>query len=741
MERLMNVVLSRPRAVLIAWVLILGAAVAFAMQLSGALKAGGFSDPRAEGAIAQQTLERAFDESPNTLLVVLTDETGHVSRQVDAAEAAIADFAPSQVTDYRAHPNWISSDGRTTFVQVGLTASNTDVQNMVPALEAKVGAGLGAAAQVHVTGQPALDYTLNVRSKADAERAEMIAFPILIIVLLLVFRSVTAMAVPLVLAGTSLAIGSGVGYFIAQVTDLSILYSNIVSMIGLAVGIDYSLFVIRRFREELQVGADVDSAVRRAMSTAGRSVLFSGLAVVVALSALFIPRVMAFTSIALGGVVVTLVALVLSLTALPAALKLLGHRINWGSLRPRKPRDPAAGSSWAARQASLLRRPALLLGGSLFVFLLLALPIGQLVLQSPVASTTVLPANDSARIGMDRINEDIGQRGLYPVEVVVSGAPGTTPATMLSAVDRVADVAKQHSAVHDVLALSTIGVPTAALSAQLSDPSAAVMSAPEKVVLGQLWSDRGGQLVSRVVITPAEGPDTTAAHQLVRDLRAELAGSAPAGVDIAVTGVTAQGVDFDNVVVRSIPIIVLFVALVTFLILMVAFRSLLLPLLALLFNAMVVCGSLGILTLVLQDALGRSINSVTPLLLFAVMFGLSMDYMVIMISRMREAYLAGRTHREAVFEGLRHTAAMVNGGAIIMVAVFASFGSAQISIVAEIGIGLAIAVILDAVVIRLIVMPATLLLIGPKVWGRRAMRRNPVASEGAQHRELADAGV
>ncbi len=738
MERLMNVVLARPRAVLVAWLLILGASVAFAMQLSGALKAGGFSDPRAEGALAQQTLQGAFDESPNSLLVVLTDESGHVSGRVAAAEGAINGFSPSQVADYRTHRDWISADGRTTFVQAGFSVANTAVQNMVPALESRVAAAVGPAAQVNVTGQPALDYTLNVRSKADAERAELIAFPILIIVLLLVFRSVAAMAVPLVLAGASLAISSGIGYFIAQATDLSILYSNIVSMIGLAVGVDYSLFVIRRFREELRDGLDVDAAVRRAMGTAGRSVVFSGLAVVVALSALFIPRVMAFTSIALGGVVVTVSALVLSLTALPAGLKLLGHRINWGSLTPRKARARVS-SSWGARQAAMLRRPALLLGGAAFIFVLLALPIGQLVLQSPVASTTILPANDSARIGMDRINQNIGQRGLYPVEVVITGVAGTAPATMLAAVDRVANDAKLHPAVDGVLALSTIGVPTEVLQAQLSDP-AAPLPAPEQTALAQLWSDRGSQIVTRVVITPAQGPDTTATHQLVRDLRADFAGTPTAGVSIAVTGVTAQGVDFDNVVVRSIPIIVAFVALVTFLILMVAFRSLLLPLLALLFNATVVCGSLGILTLVLQDALGRSINSVTPLLLFAVMFGLSMDYMVIMISRMREAYLAGRNHREAVFEGLRHTAAMVNGGAVIMVAVFASFGSAQISIVQEIGIGLAIAVILDAVVIRLVVMPATLLLIGPRVWGRRAVQFRPVPDSPNQP-ELADAAV
>jgi len=248
--------------------------------------------------------------------------------------------------------------------------------------------------------------------------------------------------------------------------------------------------------------------------------------------------------------------------------------------------------------------------------------------------------------------------------------------------------------------------------------------------------------VSRVVVVPAEGPDTTATHDLVAALRADVPGAVPDGVRVYVSGATAQGADFDAVVETSLPVIVLFVSIATIALLTWAFRSWRLPLLALALNGLVVAASLGILTLVFQDWLGVPVNSVTPLLLFAIMFGLSMDYMVIMISRMREHYLAHGDHTAAIQEGLRRTAGLVNSAAIIMVAVFASFGTAQISVVRQLGLGLATAVILDAVVVRLVLMPAALSLLGPKVWGvRRPGRHGSVGAPGGDGTTTAPASA
>ncbi|GAA3824748.1 MMPL family transporter [Streptomyces coacervatus] len=714
MKKLIQLSIERPKAVIAGWLLLLALAVPFALQLEGALKAGGFSDPRGASVHAQQTLERAFKEAPNSLLVVLHDKSGHVADDIGKARAAAQRSGVSGIADSGTHPEWLSKDGRTTFLQVGFTSDNTTVQNLVPDVRKDVEDKVGKGVEVDVTGAPALDYALNVHSKEDVTRAEMIAFPVLFLVLLLVFRSVAAMVVPLVLAGVTLAVTQAIGYGLTQVTDVNSLFTNIVSMVGLAVAVDYSLFIIKRFREELAEGRDVAHALDRTMRTVGHSVLFSGMAVVVALSALFIPRAMSFTSIALGGVTVSIVAVAMATTLLPAVLKLLGHRINWGTLRRRKGAAAAATGERSVKSGRFTGRPGLVLAALAVAFAALALPAAQLTLRVPVASADILPSSDSARQGMERIKSDIGIRDMFPVQVVLTAQAGDSAALVKSATT-IADYAKTAPDVYKVQGVSTLGLPAGSLNTALADSG--TLNGAARAAVQQLWSRTGNTLTTRVLVTPGVDPDSSAAHHLVDKLRSQLDKQSDSKVTARLAGATATGSDFDSLVLGSVGLVVGSVAVLSFLILAFAFRSVLLPLLALAFNAAVVAASLGFLALISGNH-DHSINSVTPLMLFAVMFGLSMDYMVIMISRMREMYLGGVSHRESVLGGLARTAGLVNGAAAIMVAVFASFTSAQISIVRELGISLAVAVVLDAVVVRRLVMPAALLLIGDRIWGR-----------------------
>jgi RND superfamily putative drug exporter len=735
-KKLAHLAVTRPKTVIAGWLLLLALAVPFALQLEGALKTGGFSDPRGESVKAQQTLERAFDEAPNSLLVVLHSKDGSVENAIGQARKAVQREGVSTVTDRTTHPEWLSKDGRTTFLQVGFTSDNTTVQNLVPDLQDDVRDAVGNDVEADVTGAPALDYALNVLSKEDVTRAEMIAFPVLFVVLLLVFRSVAAMVVPLLMAGVTLMATQAIGYGMTQFTDVNSLFTNIVSMVGLAVAVDYSLFIVKRFREELAAGRAVPDALDRTMRTVGHSVVFSGLAVVVALSALFIPRAMSFTSIALGGVAVSLVAVAIAVTLLPAVLSLLGHRINWGTLRRRKNTTETGASRRAGADDRsgnrFTRRPGLVLAGLAVAFVALAAPAAQLTLRVPVASADILPADDSARIGMERIKQDIGVREMFPVQVVLTTDADQADALLKSATD-IASYARSAPGADKVQSVEPF-------SPSLDDPAS--LDTAARTALDQLWTRDGANLITRVVITPSADPDSSSAHHLVDDLRDHLDDRTQPEVTVQLAGATATGSDFDDLVLRSAPLVVLSVALLSFLILLYAFRSVLLPLLALAFNIAVVGASLGFLALV-SGSDDHSINSVTPLMLFAVMFGLSMDYMVIMISRMRETYLDGISHRQAVLGGLARTAGLVNGAAAIMVAVFASFTSAQISIVRELGISLAAAVILDAVVIRRLVMPATLLLIGDRIWGRhrRTGQQSPAPRQTLEPAPVAPAGT
>lgn len=708
--RLVTVALARPKPVLAAWLVLVAVAALAALRLDTALTAGGFSDPRSPSAQAEKLIQQAFGDQPNQALVVLTGTHTVSQADIDAATQILRDNGAATVTGPSTTPGLASADGSTVVLAAGFPGSNASIQNKTPTIQSAL--HQIADVDAYLTGQPALDYALNTHSKEDAARAELIAFPVLVITLLVVFGSLAAALLPLALAGSALALASAVGYLATRYTDISILYTNIVSMVGLAVAIDYSLFIVKRYREELGRGADTDDALRVAFSTAGRSVLFSGIAVAVALVSLFIPNLMAFTSIALGGIVVTVVALLLSLSALPAALKLLGPRIDWGTVplpartrRPRGARRPRASDRTRSIVTGLIAAVALVV---------VAGPAMGLSLQSPVASATILPAHDPARVGLMTAQQRIADHDLFPIQVVVD-APGSTPPTaFLQEVSRVTSVAAARSDVSAASSVTNAGMPTALLARSLATADALPAD-----VRSMLTRD-DGRLVARVIVTAADGPDSVAAHRLVAALRDMPHAST---YSIAVTGATAQGLDFDTALESSLPWIVGFVFLLTFAMLLVAFGSPLLPLLALAFNTLVVGASLGILALLTDLVTRTPVNSVTPVLLFAVLFGLSMDYMVIIISRMIEEHRSGRTFDEAVTIGAASTRGMVNSAAVIMVAVFASFTSAQISIVREIGIGLGVAVVLDAVVIRMLVMPAVLRLIGPRALPGRLRAR------------------
>lgn len=724
MKKITAFVIRRPRSVLAVWALLFVLGALLALRLDGALSGGGFSNPRAEAAVAQKTLQSTFGEPPQQLVVVLRSDAPVAIADIETAARLATDAGAESIAGPADQPDLSSPDERTVALIAGFDDDSTTVQNLVPDLQAELNAA-GLAADGYVTGQPALDFQLNAHSKADALRAEVIVFPVLIVVLLVVFGSVVATLLPLLVAGSALMISLGFGTLATHVTEISNLYSNIVSMIGLAVAVDYSLFIIKRFREELAAGRTTPEAVMETMATAGHSVLFSGIAVAVALSALFIPQVMALTSIALGGVVVALVALAVTMLALPAALVLIGPRIDAGRIPflTRRAKPPV---TKAAVVSSRIRRPGLVGAAGALVLAIVALPVLGLSLQSPVASATVLPADDPARQGLELLESEIGQQGLFPVDVIVTFPAGAEPSRALDQTATASAWLAERDGVESVLDAATL--------APAGSPGALALEAgttPEP--LQRLWSAEGGRISTRLLATTSEGPDSVAAHDLVVEVRNGLSGQLDDGAEVVVTGATAQGLDFDDTLIGSIPLIAVVVLVLTFAMLAFAWRSVILPLLALGFNLLVVGASVGALTLVQGLISDEPLNSVTPILLFAVMFGLSMDYMVIIMSRMRELYRGGLPFDQAVLRGAAVTRGMINSAAFIMVAVFLSFTTAQISIVREIGIGLAIAVVLDAVVIRMLVMPSVLRAIGPRAFGRRGSSPDaPSAASAAE---------
>ncbi len=703
MNRLARLAQRHPWRVIAAWVVLIVSLAPLALHLEDRLKAGGFEDPDGDSQQTARTLERAFGDPANFLQVVVRTDEGTPADVRDGVREAASTAGSTEhvtaVTTWRDDPALTADDGLTSMVLVGLDSDSTTTQNLVAPLRDDLASTSPESVEVDVTGAAALDYDLNVQSKADATRAELIAFPLLFLVLLLIFRSVVAMAVPLVLAGMTLVVTQGIGHVLTRFTDLSILFTNGVSLIGLAVAVDYSLFIVKRHREELEgSGSGAEAALATSMATAGHAVLFSGLAVVVALSSLLIPGLMVFTSIGLAGVVVTVVALAMSMSLLPAVLTVLGPRIDWGRLPRRRTGSAVVATSEASNRPRPggRWRPVAVLLVLTAAFVAMAWPATGARLEVPVASADILPADADSRQGVEALRSSIGTASLFPIQAVVSGADP--------------DAVTQAAAQFARSAQEVGGVERVAL-----DPRTA--TDPDT-----------GDAVARVALSTTLDPDSDGAHRLVEDLRSELAADGTPGVQATLGGATAGGADFDRVVVDSIPAILGAVVLATLALLGWAFRSWRLPVLALVLNGLVVGASLGLLTLYSRRVLDEDINSVTPVLLFAIMFGLSMDYLVIMISRMREHFAAGADHEAAIGRGLRQTAGLVNGAAVVMVAVFASFMSAEISIVRQLGLGLALAVVLDAVVVRMVLMPAALHVLGPRVWGRAARPATPTSS-------------
>lgn len=681
-SRSLSLAQRHPWSVVAAWLIFVLLAAGLGTQLGEVVKAGGFNDARGPSMTGAQLGQEVFGD-PRASLTVVLSSTGPIEAEQVRLAGQAARVLPevTEVLDSSDLPALGAE--RVQVLLVGIDADNTRTQNLVPRLREEVAAAVSVDS--HVTGAAALDYDLNIQSQEDALSAEMIAFPLLVVILLLVYRAVVPTVATLAVAGVCLAGTHGVGVIAARLTDVSNMYITAASLIGLAVSVDYCLFLLSRYREFRQ-SADPSSALASAVATAGHSVRFGGLSVIAALCALFLARNMVFSSIALAGIIVTLIALAALATLLPAIITLLGSKVFAGGLPARLPgvrlRKGGAGLPIAQR------RPVLVALAVAVPLALLAAPLAWIDLQVPVASASILPREADSRAGIEAIDAELDARALFPTQVIFS--------------EDSADMARERA----------------------EDFAARVAEDPEVTQVRTAGPvTRGSTAYSRVLLTAAHAPDTAEAHELIDRLRAE---------DAIVSGATAQGSDFDRLVEKTILPIIATVALISLALLGRAFGSWRLSLLAVALNALVVAGALGALAWGWQGATGAPINSVTPLVIFAIIFGLSMDYMVLMVSRMKEERRAGASHERAIKIGLHRTSGLIISAALIMIGVFASFTVAEISIIRELGLGLALAVALDALIVRPFGLPAILTLAGERVWGREATGERPGEASGGQ---------
>jgi RND superfamily putative drug exporter len=592
------------------------------------------------------------------------------------------------------NPALVSADRHELLIPVTLTVPLDDAVKRAPDFQAALAAAGAGDVQVMSVGDATLNAEYQKVSETDLGKGERIAIPIALVILVIVFGALVAAGLPILLGLASVFVAIGLTAIIARAMDLSFFVVNMIGMIGLAVGIDYALFIIERYREERRNGQMKLAAIERAGGTASKAVLFSGGTVILALLGMFLVPETTFRSLGLGAVLVVIVALAASLTLIPAAISLLGDRLDW----PRRPgqRQPSAisahgadqGGVWARLARLVMAHPVVCLTVSVALLLACALPYADF--HEGSTGVSGLPRGSKTGAAFSVLQRDFPAGMVSPVEIVIDG--------------NASDPAVQASIQRLTAALVDLGSFGPATITANKAGNLTLVSAPMTIA-----------------------PDSAAAYDLVETLRNETIPTAFAGAhaEVSVTGVTAQAVDYTAMVDRYLPIVLAFVLGLSFILLLIAFRSIVVPATAIVMNLLSVGAAYGLMVLVFQKGVGNglfgfqrtpAIESWIPLFLFCVLFGLSMDYHVFLLSRIREHFdLTGR-NGESVASGLQATAKIITGAALIMVAVFTGFAAGRLVMFQQVGFGLAVAVFLDAAVIRSIVVPATMALLGDRNW-------------------------
>ena len=615
------------------------------------------------------------------------------------------------ITPYNVPPaavsTYVGTDGHTALTVVDLKDELTRAQHYYRELRDKVHP---TKLQVLATGEVASNYTFNTTLGADLERAEIFSIPLTIIFLLLVFGAVIAAGLPLGIGILSIVGGVGGVFGLAHLTDVSQYAINIVTLIGLGVSIDYSLFIVNRFREELAREGGRGVAISRTMATAGRAITFSGLTVAIGLGGMLFYTGSFLPSMGMAGGIVVALAVFYSLTLLPAILVLMGPGVNKWSL----PFGVGKGEGrfWHGLAMAVMRRPLLVLLPTVALLLAAGIPFAHIRLAN--GDVEQLPAQAEVRRGAELLRSAFPAHAETTITVVVSfpGSP-LTP-------DRVGatyDLSRHLATLPDVTRVDSIfnldpGLSKADYQRQYS--------APPPTLPAPVRQSVGPHIVTLSVVT-TQPPESDAARAIVRTIRAD---RSVGDGRLSVTGQTAFDLDIVDYIIGRTPVAVAFIVLVTCVVLFLLLGSVLLPIKAVVMNFLSLSASFGALVFIFQDGhLGNllnftptSIDPSVPVILFCIVFGLSMDYEVLLMSRMKEEFDRNGDNRLAVAAGLERSGRLVTGAAAIMVVVFLGFGLADVLLIKAIGLGMAIAVAIDATLVRALVVPAAMRLLGNANW-------------------------
>jgi uncharacterized membrane protein YdfJ with MMPL/SSD domain len=710
MNRLAGFLGRRRRWVAAAWLVIVLLALPFAAKQTEHLTGGGFDVPGSQSNRVSEELQRNFGSQADGIAVVLKASSGAGAGErgaaVDRVRRKVATLDEVTLTPAAARQARVElASGDVAMLPLRSRESSDQLIDSATTLREDLGPGSAdGAVTPYLVGQPTIWAGMQEISKQDLSKAEASGFPIVALILLVAFGSLAAAALPLALGFVSVLVTGALIYFISLQMETSVFVTNMASMIGIGVAVDYSLFILARYREEREAGRPKREARSRALSTSGLAVTFSGLAVIISLAGLWMVDNQALRSMALGAMTVVAVSILTATTLLPALIALLGDRVLPGGIvgrgerffkrrvLRRPPVEPQPSSSrgsrfWEEWTRRVMARPWAAVIGVAAVLLLLAGPV--LSIETGTEALAQFPKNSDVRVGNELASAQLGG-GTDPVQIVAAfgGEPGAGERRAvgrfvgtLEETPGVASVARPAYSGGSVLVQATPGAPSE------SDAAIALVQRLRDTVIPAATLDR--------VATVSVGGETARTH----DLRGQIGG--------------------------SMWKILLFVLALSFLVLMVLLRSLLLPLKAVVMNLLSIGAAFGVLVVIFQwgwfdGFLGfesqGALDTINVPLIFAVVFGLSMDYEVFLMSRIRERYMRHGDNERAIAEGLSSSARTISSAALIMSAVFAVFVLTGVPSIKELGLGCAVAIALDATLVRLILVPAAMKLMGSWNW-------------------------
>jgi RND superfamily putative drug exporter len=741
--------------VLAAWILFVGISVIGARQVKGELISGGISVPGSESNRGDVILSDEFDRRPaKTAAAIFTSQRFVVTdpqykEAVDKALQSVQDVENvSRIRSFYSTglQRLVSEDKHTTYAIIELSGTEEEAKATIPKIREAFHANLNDAMdQAYIIGFPAVSFDITDGSAEDLHHAEFYSMPLTILLLVLVFGTIVAAGLPVMLGAAAVVTALGALYLIAQRMETSIFAMNTASMIGLGLGIDFSLLMVSRYREELALGQTPHQATVRTVATAGQSIVFSGLTVMLGLSVMLLYNLTLVRSIALGMLLVAGLAVLGAITLLPALMCIFGRNVNSFNLIPgRKVGGPShvGTGRWHAWSLLVMRYPWVFLTLSLGLLLLMSWPAKEMNAIGAGGFQGVSKEAES-RKGSELLSSAFPVGEVAPISIIIktNKTDGAFDPNIRQGIWQLTKDLEADPRVARVESIANLNPSLTLDQFKAITPEQLVGTDPrQRALISQYLNiDHNRDTLQVVVVSkaPEVAPDST---DLVREIRSTIYPGIRdlRGTELMVTGQTALTLDYKDELFNQFPKLVGLVLLVTYLVLMLFFHSVLLPLKAILMNLVGITASYGFLVMVFEwgildnvlgfEHLGR-LTMFPPVILFSILFGLSTDYEVFLLSRVKEIYRhrigpdpehpredPDLANEHSVAEGLERTAGIITAAGLIMIVVFGAFAMGNVLVIKELGVGLAMAVLLDSTIIRVVLVPASMKLMGHLNW-------------------------